>query len=146
MRHVTYLLFYLFSLSALKGAETGVLVTSQGEFPLVLEVVKTPHDRAQGLMFRSHLPKNHGMLFLFEAPQALCFWMKNTQVPLDILHFDATGTVVDVTPGMKPHDLTARCAKAPGVAALEFAAGSIQTFNVKIGDRLKHDSFKSHAP
>jgi len=145
LKHVTHLLLYLFSLGFLNAGESAFLVTTQGEFPLVLEVVKTPKALQDGLMFRKHVPDNHGMLFVFEAPHNLCFWMKNTYVPLDILHFDDRGVVVELMPAMKPHDLSVRCAKALGLAALEFPAGSIKKFNVQVGDRLKHDSFKSDA-
>lgn len=48
------------------------------------ELVQTPKEQEQGLMFREHLPENHGMLFVYPYPQVLSFWMRNTFIPLDI--------------------------------------------------------------
>ena len=59
-----------------------------------VELVDSPEERAQGLMFRNHLPEGRGMLFIFEDEQPLSFWMKNTLIPLDIIFFDKGGQFV----------------------------------------------------
>ncbi len=61
---------------------------------LAVEVADTPEERAQGLMGRTHLKENTGMLFLFQKPEVLKFWMKDTLIPLDILFFDGAATLV----------------------------------------------------
>jgi len=94
---------------------------------LRLELATTDAERAQGLMFRESLPKDAGMLFLFETPEARPFWMKNCHFPLDIVHLAGDGTVVDVLPDVPP------CAEdpcptytpgAPSTTVLEINAGA----------------------
>ena len=66
------------------------LTTTSGETFLVnSEVADMPQERQQGLMCRNHLPDGNGMLFIFEAPAQLRFWMFNTYIPLDIVYIDS---------------------------------------------------------
>ena len=65
------------------------------ELPFELEVAQTPQQQALGLMFRSPLPDNRGMLFSFPNPRRASFWMKNVPVPLDMV-FIRSGKVVEV--------------------------------------------------
>ena len=63
--------------------------------PFQLEVTQTPQQQALGLMFRSELPDNRGMLFPFANPRRASFWMKDVPVPLDMV-FIRNGQVVEV--------------------------------------------------
>ncbi len=64
-----------------------------------------PHELQQGLMFRTHMEADHGMLFVFKNPERLSFYMRNTKIPLDIGYFTADGTLKEIYP-MYPEDET----------------------------------------
>jgi uncharacterized membrane protein (UPF0127 family) len=74
---------------------------------LQTEVMVSSEERAMGLMFRPSLPADHGMLFLFEAPDFHAIWMKNCKFPIDIVWLDADHKVVDVAEAVPP------CTKEP---------------------------------
>jgi uncharacterized membrane protein (UPF0127 family) len=63
---------------------------------IMAEIADTPQKRATGLMYRDHLKKDHGMLFLFNEPQAWTFWMKNTRIPLDLVWMDRKKRVIHI--------------------------------------------------
>jgi uncharacterized membrane protein (UPF0127 family) len=67
-----------------------------GGATLDAEVADTPSARERGLMDRSSLSENTGMLFIFDTPQILSFWMKNTKVPLSIGFFDAQRHLLEI--------------------------------------------------
>jgi uncharacterized membrane protein (UPF0127 family)/cold shock CspA family protein len=71
-----------------------------------VEVMDTAAGREKGLMFRESLPKFSGMLFVYEEPQPVAFWMRNTLIPLDILFFDAAGRLERIAANARPHDET----------------------------------------
>lgn len=71
------------------------------------EVALTPEEKARGLMFRETMAPFHGMLFVYEHPQRVSFWMRNTLISLDMVFVDATGTVRNVHPNATPQSDTA---------------------------------------
>lgn len=102
---------------------------------LAVEMADTPEERSRGLMFREELPEGQGMLFVFDKPQMLRFWMKNTRIPLDILFFGEWGNIVSAST-MEP------CASDPCPTyssaaearyALEVPAGFIERYDVGRG-------------
>jgi uncharacterized protein len=66
------------------------------------EVMVKDEDRAMGLMFRASLPKDRGMLFVFDQPDFHTIWMKNCKFPIDIVWLDGDRRVVDVAPSVPP--------------------------------------------
>jgi uncharacterized membrane protein (UPF0127 family) len=105
---------------------------------LSVELAITSEEHQQGLMHRTVLPEGTGMLFVFKAPMALEFWMKNTLIPLDILFFDADGALVSVHT-MEPCHKDP-CPKYPSGAsasyALEVPAGFAKMHGVGEGWKL----------
>lgn len=98
-----------------------------GKQVLTVEIADTMEKRAQGLMFRTSLPKDHGMLFVFENEEELAFWMKNTLIPLSIGYFDRDKKLVnsmemDPAPATEISPKTYHSAK-PAMYALEMTKG-----------------------
>jgi len=79
-------------LSSLK--ELILISSNESTVSLQVEVASEPKDHVRGLMFREELPEEQGMLFVFEEPRVLSFWMKNTIIPLDVMFFDADGQFI----------------------------------------------------
>lgn len=71
---------------------------------LKVEVANTPAKRNLGLMNRTSLPKDQGMLFVFDRPQKLSFWMRNTYIPLSIGYFDENRVLKEIHQ-MKPQNM-----------------------------------------
>lgn len=63
---------------------------------LQIEIASTPEQRQKGLMHRMHLPEGTGMLFIYEKPKILSFWMKDTFVPLSIGFFDENRCLINI--------------------------------------------------
>lgn len=87
-----------------------------------IEIADTPAKRQLGLMHRTELGENSGMLFIFETKQTHCFWMKNTLIPLTIGFIDAQGILIQ-TQDMQPQSTETHCAKVPVQYALEMNQG-----------------------
>ncbi|MDO8648663.1 MAG: DUF192 domain-containing protein [Candidatus Peregrinibacteria bacterium] len=80
-----------------------VSLTAEGKDPVTItvEVADDPEERSVGLMNRTELGEDTGMLFVFEREMTVSFWMKNTLIPLDIIYFDTDGAFVS-TSKMEP--------------------------------------------
>jgi uncharacterized membrane protein (UPF0127 family) len=110
----------------------------KGRESFAVEVADDPAERAQGLMFRTELPAASGMLFVYDSPRQVSFWMKNTLIPLDMVFADATGTVTRVHEGAVPGDLNP-IDGGPGVQfVLEINAGLAAKLGLVPGAQLRH--------
>ena len=118
----------------------------KGEFPQVsltvgtvkisAEVAATQPDREQGLMFRSALDKNAGMLFVFDEIAYHCFWMKNTEIPLSIAYMTDNGTITDIQE-MAAETEDNHCPTQSGRYAIEMAKGWFTANNIKPGMQMQ---------
>lgn len=98
-----------------------------------LEVAKTIQQQTTGLMNRTSLCPNCGMIFVFglELPQS--FWMKNTLIPLDIIFLDKNGVVINISPGV-PQSLDLINSAKPSRYVIELNAGTSQKLKLQPGD------------
>lgn len=105
-----------------------------------VELADDPNERAVGLMNRESLPTSAGMIFIYEKPQQVAFWMKNTLIPLDMIFVDATGRVVKVHENAVPEDLTTIPSEGDVLAVLEINGGLASAIGIEAGAELRHES------
>lgn len=131
----------LFQAQAQERAQQLPSITlTAGLYRITAEVARTPEQRAIGLMHRTEMPQHAGMLFVFERPEPLCFWMKNTLIPLSIAFLEDDGTIINVRE-MKPLSLESQCSERPARWALEMNAGWFSKRGLKPGDRISGEPF-----
>jgi uncharacterized protein len=99
------------------------------------ELAATPEQREIGLMFRTALGANDGMLFVFERASEQCFWMKNTLIPLSVAFVAEDGSVVNIE-AMKPQTLDSHCSTQPVRFVLEMNDGWFAKRGIKPGSKL----------
>jgi uncharacterized membrane protein (UPF0127 family) len=100
------------------------------------EVADRDASRAMGLMHRTSLAPNGGMLFVFESDAVHCMWMKNTPLPLSVAFIDAGGAIINIA-DMQPHTEVSHCAAQPARFALEMAQGWFAERGIRAGTRLR---------
>lgn len=105
------------------------------------EVAQAPIEHMVGLMHRTEMGANEGMLFVYEAPQKHCFWMRNTLLPLTIAFIDDDGHIVNLA-DMQPRTETSHCSARPVRFALEMNQGWFAKRGIKPGFQLRGAPFR----
>lgn len=101
-----------------------------------IELAITPQQQMLGMMNRTEMDDNEGMLFVFPDVKMRSFWMKNTLIPLDIIFLDGTGVIKHIHPMATPKDLTPIPSIYPARVALEIKGGTAKTLDLKVGDQM----------
>lgn len=124
-------------------AVKGCFITAEAQHPVTLEVAKTASERRTGLMWRTSLPENAGMLFSYPSERSpeSGFWMHNTLIPLDIAFLDSDGTIVSIRHMTPCKALDSRdCPTYPAGRffwhAVEMNAGYLNARDIQPGDTL----------
>lgn len=134
----------LFALLLLGGAASAApdapLPLRVGSHVFHVEVAATPSQHALGLMRRTHLASDAGMLFVFEQQDRHCFWMDNTLIPLSIAFLADDGTVLELQ-AMQPRTQDLHCPAAPVRYALEVSQGKFENKGIKPGMRVSGGPF-----
>ncbi|MCJ9430206.1 DUF192 domain-containing protein [Kordiimonas marina] len=103
-----------------------------------VELALNWEDQAKGLMYRKHLDPNKGMLFVFDEPDHLSFWMRNCLIPLDMLFIRANGTIANIVANAEPGTDTPRKSRGRAIAVLEIPGGRAAELGIKPGDIVRH--------
>lgn len=125
-------------------ADQVVFRTPGGPVSVSVEIADDEAERARGLMYRRDLPEDNGMLFIYDSPRAVSFWMRNTFIPLDLVFLDQQGTIRHIHRHAVPLDET----PIPGAVAddpdpqrqmiLEIGGGEADRLGLAVGQPMAH--------
>ncbi len=121
--------------------DTVYLKGDWGSARFTVEVADDRAERAQGLMFRESLPTASGMLFVYERPQRLSFWMRNTLIELDLLFIDPSGEVRHIHHRAQPLDETPIEGGRGLTHVLEINGGLAERMGIAVGSVVRHPTF-----
>lgn len=125
---------------AVAGAFSSLTIdqTSGVQLEFQVELALTTRQRQQGLMYRTELAPDKGMLFIFPDIDRRAFWMRNVPISLDIIFLRKDGTVINVVANAEPETDTSRPSTAPAKAVLELAGGRAKELGIAAGDIVRH--------
>jgi uncharacterized membrane protein (UPF0127 family) len=123
---------------------TVVLQPASGT-PVVVsvEIADTPDAQARGLMYRTRLDPDHGMLFLFDEEKRHSFWMKNTPIPLDLIFIGRDLRIVGIRQNAEPFSLKPIDVGEPSGSVLEVNGGFAAAHGLAVGDRVTYRDIRS---
>jgi uncharacterized protein len=129
------------SASAGVNAQPRVVLLPPGADPVIVrvEVARTEEERRRGLMFRTHLDDDAGMLFLFERPQQLTFWMRNTEIPLDMIFIQPSMRILGIVENAEPRTDSTRSVPGESQYVLEVNAGFSRRHGLAGGTALRFE-------
>jgi uncharacterized membrane protein (UPF0127 family) len=108
---------------------------------LAVELAATPDQLTQGLMYRTRMEANTGMLFDFGKPRPVSMWMKNTLIPLDMIFIAADGRITGIHERAIPQSLAVISSPGAVKSVLELNGGAAQRLGLAVGDRVVHPWF-----
>ena len=101
----------------------------------IVEVARSPQEQEIGLMNRPTLGPDRGMIFPYDPPQPVAFWMKNTLIPLDMIFIRADGSIARIATAV-PLSLEPVPSAEPVAAVLEIGGGRAAELGIRAGDRV----------
>jgi hypothetical protein len=117
------------------------IISATGPHRFKVELAKTPAQMMQGLMFRTSLAPDAGMLFEYQQPIAATMWMRNTLIPLDMLFVDRRGRIVNIHERAVPQSDDVIAAAEPVRAVIELNGGTASRLGIEPGDIVVHPIF-----
>jgi len=127
--------------SAAASEDIVIIESKSGAHRFTIEFADTDEKRKLGLMHRTEMAADAGMLFDFGEPQPISMWMKNTLIPLDMAFIDETGIIKNIAANTTPRSLESIRSGAPVVAVLEVNGGTLARLGVEAGDQVRHPMF-----
>jgi uncharacterized membrane protein (UPF0127 family) len=124
------------------GLEPLAIVSGDKRHVFQVEVMRTPEQRARGLMHRNYMPADRGMLFDFQRVEPVAMWMQNTFISLDMLFIRADGTIARIAQRTEPLSTRTIPSGEPVLSVLEINGGIAEALGIKPGDRVEHTLFK----
>jgi len=103
-----------------------------------IEIANSDYEIQTGLMYRSSMKKNQGMLFVFSDETPRSFYMKNTQFPLDIIFINGNHKIVSFQENAKPFNEISLPSRYPAKYVLELNSGMVNQWAIKVGDSISY--------
>lgn len=122
--------------------ENLTIASASGRHIFSVELAKTLRQQQVGEMFRTHLPAENGMLFLWATPQQSDMWMENTLVPLDIVFIGTDHRIQAIAENAVPRSLAHISSHGPVTATLELAGGVTARLGITVGDKVEAPSLE----
>ncbi|WP_221792494.1 DUF192 domain-containing protein [Aquisediminimonas sediminicola] len=116
------------------ATETLSIATMKGERRFTVEIAQTAEEQSRGLMFRTKLAPDRGMIFPMLPPRDVAFWMKNTLIPLDMIFIRPNRTIARIEANTVPETLDPVSSNEPVIAVLEIAGGQAVAQGIAPGD------------
>jgi uncharacterized membrane protein (UPF0127 family) len=127
--------------------EPMVIVTRDGRrLAFTVEMALSPEQQTIGLMFRTEVRPDEGMLFDWGAPRESAMWMRNTLIPLDMVFIAADGRIHRIAERTTPLSLATVESRGPVRATLELAGGAAERLDIRVGDRVLQRIFGNAPP
>lgn len=127
-------------------AQPKVTITTQAgrQVSFVVEVADTPGKREIGLMYRTELADDRGMIFLFPSESQQSFWMKNTPRALDMIFISKERKIVGIVEQATPFSLDPRSVPGQSQFVFEINGGLSKRHGFKAGDAVRFDGFNAN--
>lgn len=101
-----------------------------------IEIAKTDFDRQLGLMYRKEMEITQGMLFIFPDEERQSFWMRNTNIPLDMIFVNSQNKIITIHKNTKPLSDQSYASTGPAKYVIETVSGFTDKFNINVGDKI----------
>jgi len=118
-----------------------IIRTLRGDALIDIEIAETPEQQERGLMYRSELDGDKGMLFVFKEDKNVHMWMKNTEINLDMLFIDAHGKIVYIAHSVPAFSEKLVSSGYPVHAVLELPDSMAAIRHIHVGDYVIHSYF-----
>jgi len=116
--------------------------SAKGEFYFNTEIAQTDREREKGLMYRKSMARDAAMLFLWDTDQPIQMWMKNTNIPLDMVFIRSDGKIANIAHKTTPNSRRLLSSKGQVRAVLELSAGTAEKIGLAEGHQVFHRVFK----
>lgn len=127
-------------IQAQQGEQNQTAIVSVGGVNILASLSTTPDSQSKGLAIKDSLNENEGMLFIFESPQKLSFWMKDMKFPIDIIWLDSAGKIVHIEKNLPPCVFLLPCpsykSNDDSLYVLEVVSNFTNKFDINIGDTV----------
>ena len=118
--------------------QISIYYKTQQQAKFCVELAINNEERQRGLMFRKGLKLSDGMMFVYDRPQSVSFWMKNTSIPLDIIFADEAGIITKIFENARPFSTTSIFGGYAVQYVLEINAGLTKSLGIKTGSLIEH--------